>query len=308
MGSVIHDFNLHSKPVLVVSLSGKTKACDFDFGRVEKDNIERHGRYLSGSKDGTQNFSGSVIFSSCKDVLFGTTPSNRNNNNLKMYAEGLSEEMKACTSQEEMDYLQEELEGANEYINSRKLDSLSFGFIIDPETIDVQNAFPSIHNTLNSPHRDHEAVTLKAYTNGITENYLFRDKHFKIGADGEFLKRPTAQDDIDAIKKHIEKGRLADQEHIKTATSYDPNLSEILFLPKTNYSDSISAMYVDFSSRFENCSPGDVNAYLFENSKEILSISKQNAGKPIVVIFNNEHGNREMAEISIDNETPSITR
>ncbi|WP_145556988.1 hypothetical protein [Yersinia aldovae] len=308
VGLVVNDFNLHNKPILVVSFTGKIDAFNFNFEHIENDNLERRCRLFSGDEKGCQNFSGSVIFPSCNDKLFGTDLSPRNNHNIKAYIADLSERLNTCTDKYEIEELQEMIDVGNQHISSMKLSKLSFGCIINPELIDIQNSFPSMHNTINHSHREVHDISNKAYTKGITENVLFRDKHFKIGSEGEFLKRERGQDDLDAVKKHIEKGRLADQAHINSSITYNPNLSEILFLPKNNYNSSALAMYVDFSSGFEKCSKSDINRYLFENSNALLELSGRANGKPMCVIFNNEYGYREMAELSIKDGSVALAQ
>ncbi|MFS1539219.1 MAG: hypothetical protein ACL7BU_11740 [Candidatus Phlomobacter fragariae] len=57
-----------------------------------------------------------------------------------------------------------------------------------------------------------EIIEGKAYGRGITELGMFKDKHYKINGNGVLVQRPKPQDDLDDVKKHIEKGRLARRE------------------------------------------------------------------------------------------------
>lgn len=299
LDKIIERFNKYNQSILVVSLAGKiSNIADFQFDKIESDCRLRKAGFQGKQASGAVNFSGAVLFSRCKDKMFATKYSNINNPNIKNYLSDLKTELENCEDCDRMVELEQEIEDTNQYINSRKVD-FSFGFIIDPNSITIQNAFPSQHNTINRLHDKIEIIEGKAYSSGITESDMFRDKHYQVNEKGVLIPRSKPQEDIEAVKKHIEKGRLADANHLNNPqVLYDKKLSEILFLPNADYRQSISAGYIDLASGFENCSKVDVNNYLSENSEQIIFFKNKMAEKPLCLIFNNESGGREIAKIN----------
>ncbi|KML39677.1 hypothetical protein VL15_38410 [Burkholderia cepacia] len=197
--------------------------------------------------------------------------------------------------------IQEEMDELDAVIQSKRIDEMSFGAVIDEDRIRVQNAFPSQHNSLNFAHREVVDINGKAFVRGVGESGGFRDKHFKVDKEsGGVFERLAAKDDLLAVKKHIEKGRLADREHINSLVNYDPNLSEVLFLPIGDYFSAISAAYIDFSSGFEANDICGVNDYLRENMGDIISLFEKIGEKPVLCIFNNERNEREVRQIFLD--------
>ncbi|PXX51840.1 hypothetical protein SAMN05660489_06260 [Pseudomonas sp. LAMO17WK12:I10] len=299
-------FNEGCEPVLVSSFSGKTSIDDFNINVLNEKSEQRKTSYRQET-NGTVNFSGTALFKKCKDVLFGASGSNINNQNLIEYREDLLKELESCQVESDKQNLEIDIESLNDHISSKTLPNISFGAILSPDTIDVQNAFPCQHNTLGSRHKDIQAFNYKAFSSGITESGFFRDKHFKVNKEtGEVIERASAKEDLAAIKKHIEKGRLADFHHIQATTQYDPNLSEVLFLPKGDYYSSISAIYIDLSSKFENNSAAQTNDYLATNKTQILPLFEKFPDKPIMCLFNNEQGDREMKQLSLIKENLQI--
>ncbi|MCG8294244.1 hypothetical protein [Pseudomonas entomophila] len=298
-------FNEKNEPLLVSTFTGKVGIYDFDFSKLQEANSKRQKTFHEGGS-GLSNFSASVLFKSCKDILFGSTPSNAGNKNLLNYKKDLLQELNNTQDPHEREDLNDQLTELETLLQSKKVDKLTFGAVISPDSIKVQNAFPNMHSTNNLRHDIIKIMDSKAFSGGGTgvEDGVFRDKHFQVHSNS-VSERSTTREDMLALKKHIEKGRLTDAV-LREKPNANSELSEILFLPRDGYADSILAAFIDFSSNFENMTPHEINQYLMNNTHQTTTVLDKFSNWPVICIYNTPNGERAITQIFMSQGLPFV--
>jgi len=181
--------------------------------------------------------------------------------------------------------------------DSSPINSLGgFGFIINPDQVEIQHAFPCSPITYNLRHRtiitdkpkrrdenpSKYQLCARSYSPPeyrVTSMQTFRDKKFKV--INHALHPRSNLEILQTLSKFVEKGR----ERYQTIGT-ERNFTEILFLPKNRPQDMISAVFINLSrNSSDKLDETAVNQKLSQNQKTILTLSEKTNGVPILAFY-----------------------